>query len=65
MGLEARLRFSDGDVAKLIDLMQAWRDVGATHLSVNTMGRDFTTLEEHLTALEQFAGQAGVKNGKV
>jgi hypothetical protein len=29
----------------------AWRDAGATHLSINTMGAGFSTVEEHIAAL--------------
>jgi hypothetical protein len=35
--------------------MAEWRAVGATHLTVNTMGSGFQTPEAHLFALEEFA----------
>jgi biotin synthase-like enzyme len=32
-----------------------WRDEGATHLSVNTMGAGLRTVDDHLRALEAVA----------
>ncbi|MBI4340485.1 MAG: LLM class F420-dependent oxidoreductase, partial [Chloroflexi bacterium] len=32
----------------------AWRELGATHLSLNTMGAGFSTLAQHLDALRRF-----------
>lgn len=50
-GLEGRLTLTNTleDVARQ---QSFWRDVGATHLSLNTMGRGFRTLTEHLQALD-------------
>lgn len=33
---------------------QAWKELGATHISVNTMRAGFTTLDEHITAIRKF-----------
>jgi len=32
----------------------AWRDLGATHLSVNTMGAGFTSPQQHIDAVRRF-----------
>jgi hypothetical protein len=31
-----------------------WRELGATHLGVNTMGAGFTSVAEHLDAVRAF-----------
>ncbi len=33
----------------------SWREIGATHISLNTMGAGYTSLDQHLAALRQFA----------
>lgn len=33
---------------------EAWRDLGASHLSVNTMRAGFRTPVEHISAIETF-----------
>lgn len=38
---------------------QAWRDLGATQLAVNTMKGGLTRLDEHLTALQQYKEEVG------
>jgi hypothetical protein len=35
--------------------MEEWQGVGATHLTVNTMGCGFTSPAQHTDALKQFA----------
>jgi hypothetical protein len=35
--------------------MALWREAGASHVSVNTMGAGFTSLGQHLDALEKVA----------
>jgi hypothetical protein len=37
---------------KLADQVGRWRDAGATHLSINTMGVGLGSVDEHLEALE-------------
>lgn len=59
-GLEPRLGYGDGDEKRWADTAQGWRQAGATHLSLNTMGCGFTTPAEHLTALSRMAVVVGV-----
>jgi hypothetical protein len=40
---------------KLAEHAASWRDAGASHLSVNTMGSGLRTVDEHLAALEAAA----------
>lgn len=51
IGMEGRVNWGDGDVGRIADHAARWRDAGATHLAINTMGAGFTTLDEHLAAL--------------
>lgn len=49
-GVEGRVNLPP-DAALLAAEAEAWRDVGATHLSINTMGCGFKTLAEHIRSL--------------
>jgi probable F420-dependent oxidoreductase len=55
IGIEPRLSYGSGDPAAWTALIQAWQDMGATHLSVNTMGCGLATPADHLAALRTFA----------
>jgi len=55
LGMEGRVSWR-GDTGKLAGEAGQWRDAGATHLSVNTMGAGLATLDDHLAALEEAAG---------
>jgi hypothetical protein len=50
IGMEGRVDWR-GDAADLAERVGGWRDVGATHLSINTMRAGLTTVEDHLDAL--------------
>ena len=54
LGMEGRVGWNGDadDVARRID---GWREVGATHVSINTMGADLATVEDHLGALASVA----------
>jgi probable F420-dependent oxidoreductase len=54
-GLEPRLPYGKGDEANWRKVIDEWRSVGATHLTVNTMGAGFKKPDEHLNALSHFA----------
>lgn len=55
IGIEARIAYADGDVSRWQGLLQGWREVGATHATLNTMGSGFTTPQAHLEAITRFA----------
>jgi probable F420-dependent oxidoreductase len=55
IGMEGRISWR-GDPGKLAEHAASWRDAGATHLSVNTMGSGLGTVDDHLAALETAAG---------
>jgi probable F420-dependent oxidoreductase len=54
-GLEPRLAYGDGNPDTWAKTLQGWADLGATHLSINTMGAGFSTPADHLMALRKFA----------
>ena len=55
IGLEPRLHWGDGDLDALGRTLAGWRAVGATHVSLNTMGAGFDTASGHLAAIRSFA----------
>jgi probable F420-dependent oxidoreductase len=55
IGMEARVSLGAGDAADLIRSAEGWRDAGATHLSVDTMGSGLPGLDAHLDALAKAA----------
>ncbi|MEZ4519395.1 MAG: TIGR03619 family F420-dependent LLM class oxidoreductase [Chloroflexota bacterium] len=58
IGIEARLHWSDGSPDQLVDTLNDWQAVGATHISLNTMGAGFHTPAEHMEAIKQFTDKA-------
>jgi probable F420-dependent oxidoreductase len=54
LGMEGRVSWRDSR-EKLAEHAASWRDAGASHLSVNTMGSGLRTVDEHLAALEAAA----------
>jgi probable F420-dependent oxidoreductase len=60
-GLEARIRFSEGNTARLEQLLEGWRSAGATHVSFNTMGAGLDTPGKHIEALQQIAARIDIK----
>ncbi|HMG25341.1 MAG TPA: LLM class F420-dependent oxidoreductase [Acidimicrobiia bacterium] len=55
IGMEGRITWAEGDLDKLARQAGKWRDAGATHLSVNTMGSGFESVDDHLAALASAA----------
>ena len=54
-GVEARIRYDDGNPAAWEQLLRGWQDAGATHISFNTMQVGFDSPAKHLDALQLFA----------
>ena len=50
LGMEGRVNWGDG-LDALLKHVGRWRDAGATHLSVNTMGAGLGGVDDHLAAL--------------
>lgn len=55
IGIEPRLRYENGDQKTWRELAQGWAAVGATHLTVITMGAGITSPQEHIQAITQYA----------
>lgn len=58
IGMEGRVTWQ-GEVDGTVAAIEEWRRIGATHLSVNTMGAGLQTVDDHLAALEAVAQAAG------
>ncbi len=59
IGLEARINVADGSPDAWAQQAEAWRGLGATHLSVNTMSADLSTPDAHIQAIRQFKDAIG------
>jgi probable F420-dependent oxidoreductase len=55
IGMEGRIGWETGDVDRLARQAGKWRDAGATHLGVNTMGAGLGSVDDHLAALAKAA----------
>lgn len=60
-GLDIRLTMSVVEQDGWIDFVQACERLGTTHLTVNTMGCGFDTVNAHIQALKRFAKMVGIK----
>src|SRR5260221_5352572 len=59
LGIEARVNAHEGDLDEWIAQTEGWRTLGATHISLNTMGAGFTSLSEHIDALRRYKEAVG------
>jgi hypothetical protein len=57
IGMEGRLSWS-ANPEEIAQGLRAWERAGATHVSVNTMGADLGSVDDHLAALETAAEAA-------
>jgi len=55
LGMEGRLPVDRTNVDQVENAVARWREVGATHLCINTMGAGLRTVDEHLGLLSQVA----------
>jgi probable F420-dependent oxidoreductase len=53
--IEARVSYRGGGFDQVVDEVAAWRDLGATHLTINTMGAGLGPVDGHLAALTSIA----------
>ncbi len=53
IGIEGRISWGEGGVDELVKHAGRWRDAGATHLAINTMGAGLASLDEHLGVLDR------------
>jgi probable F420-dependent oxidoreductase len=55
IGLEPRLNYKDNNLDSLAQTMADWQAVGATHISLNTMGAGLTKPDQHIAAIQEIA----------
>ena len=53
LGIEGRLDARRSDESRLAESIKAWQSIGASHLSINTMGDGLKGVAHHLRRLEQ------------
>jgi probable F420-dependent oxidoreductase len=56
IGMEGRVSLRERGAAAVVEGLEAWRQAGATHASVNTMGAGLTGAEEHIAVLAEVGG---------
>jgi alkanesulfonate monooxygenase SsuD/methylene tetrahydromethanopterin reductase-like flavin-dependent oxidoreductase (luciferase family) len=54
VGIEARINASDGGPDEWARLTEGWRQLGATHISINTMNAGFQSPSEHMQAIRRY-----------
>jgi probable F420-dependent oxidoreductase len=59
VGIEARVNASDGGPDDWQRVTEAWQQIGATHISLNTMKAGYKSLDEHIDALRRYKEVAG------
>jgi probable F420-dependent oxidoreductase len=59
IGIEARLNLREGNRETWQAALDWWREIGATHASINTMGMGLSA-REHIRAIEQFKRGVGI-----
>jgi probable F420-dependent oxidoreductase len=52
LGMEGRVTWGPGGLDDVVKHTDRWRNAGATHLTINTMGADLKGVDGHLGALE-------------
>ena len=62
LGMEGRISWETGDVDRLARQAGKWRDAGATHIAINTMGAGLVSVDDHLAALAKAADALGPLN---
>ena len=54
IGMEPRVNLADGDPEFWQFQARAWQELGATHISLNTMRAGLTSPQDHIDAIQQF-----------
>ncbi|HKV03409.1 MAG TPA: LLM class F420-dependent oxidoreductase, partial [Ktedonobacteraceae bacterium] len=54
VGIEARVNARDGDLDEWVRQTEGWKDLGATHISINTMDAGYRTPDEHIDAIRRY-----------
>lgn len=54
VGIEARMNAREGNLDEWVRQTEGWRKLGATHISINTMGAGFKSIDDHIHAIHQY-----------
>ena len=54
IGMESRINLADGNPELWQSQARAWEEMGATHVSVNTMRAGLRSPQDHINAIQQF-----------
>ena len=54
VGIEGRVSIANSNPMDWAQELRAWRDIGATHLGVNTMGAGLASPQDHIDAIRYF-----------
>jgi len=60
IGMEGRVAWDPSDPGRFARQVDRWREAGASHVTVNTMGTGQTGVDQHIGALEAAATAAGI-----
>ncbi len=60
LGMEGRVSWGERGAERVAERVAGWRQAGASHVSVNTMGAGLATVDDHLAALADVAGALGL-----
>ena len=59
IGIEGSIRLSNGTISENMGLLDAWRRLGASHLSFNTMNAGLQGPDAHMEIAKQFMQAIG------
>jgi probable F420-dependent oxidoreductase len=59
VGLEARMNAREGNLDDWVRQTEGWRELGATHISINTMGAGFKSINDHIDAIRRYKEAIG------
>jgi probable F420-dependent oxidoreductase len=54
VGIEARMNARESDLDEWVRQTEGWRELGATHISINTMGAGFKSPGDHMEAIRRY-----------
>ena len=59
-GMEGRASHRGREVGEVVEHLHRWREAGATHVSLNTMGAGFEHVSQHLAVLAEIGARLGL-----
>jgi probable F420-dependent oxidoreductase len=59
VGIEARMNAREGDIDEWVRQTEGWKELGATHISINTMDAGFKSLDDHIDAIRRYKEAIG------